>query len=139
MAAVAVGQVSWRLAGSPPDCVARQQRHDITLSRRLSRTQEDLMHDVATIRAWKDAAYRDTLGPEDAMSGRSPAGSIELEDGDLSDVAGGAPLTETSICGTTLGCVAVVTIAVSKNMSCGACDTTLWSGSCAVSSVGCCP
>jgi len=97
------------------------------------------MHDHATIRAWKDAAYRETLGAEGAAAVPSPAGSIELDDIDLGEVAGGAPLTETSICGTTLGCVTVVTIAISKNISCGACDTTLWSGSCYASSVGCCP
>ena len=94
----------------------------------------------ATIRAWKDEDFRDTLSATDPALPPSPAGTIELDDDDLGEVAGGSvPLTETSICGTTLGCVTVVTIAVSKNISCGACDQTLWSGSCAVSSIGCCP
>lgn len=98
------------------------------------------MYDHATIRAWKDPDYRETLDADSAAGVQSPAGSIELDDIDLGEVAGGAPgLTETSICGTTLGCVTVVTIAISKNISCGACDTTLWSGSCYASSVGCCP
>ena len=97
------------------------------------------MHDQATIRAWKDADYREMPDAEGVAAIQSPAGSIELDDIDLGEVAAGAPLTETSICGTTLGCVTVVTIAISKNISCGACDTTLWSGSCYASSVGCCP
>ncbi len=98
------------------------------------------MHDHATIRAWKDADYREALSAEDAVAAQSPAGTIELDDGDLGEVAGGsAPLTQTSICGTSLPCVTAVSIAVSKNISCGACDTTLWSGSCYASSVGCCP
>ena len=98
------------------------------------------MHDHTTIRAWKDADYRQMLSADDAAATRSPAGTIELDDGDLGDVAGGtAALTQTGICGTSLGCVTVVTIAISKNISCGACTSTLWSGTCYASSVGCCP
>jgi mersacidin/lichenicidin family type 2 lantibiotic len=97
------------------------------------------MHDQTTIRASKDADYRDSRSATDLALAPSPAGTIDLDDDDLGEVAGGAAITETSICGTTLGCVVVVSIAVSKNISCGSCDTTLWSGSCAVSSVGCCP
>ena len=97
------------------------------------------MHDHMTIRAWKDADYRQTLSPADPAVASSPAGTIDLDDDDLGEAAGGAVITETSICATTLGCAAVISIAVSKNISCGACDTTLWSGSCAVSSIGCCP
>jgi len=91
------------------------------------------MHDHTTIRAWKDADYRQTLPAEDAAATQSPAGTIELDDADLGDVAGGtaAGLTQTGICGTSMACVTVV--------SCGACAATLWSGTCAVSSVGCCP
>ena len=89
------------------------------------------MHDHATIRAWKDADYRRMLSADDAAAAQSPAGTIELDDLDLGDVAGGSmPITQTTICGTSLGCVTVVTIAVSKNISCGACDASLWSGSC---------
>jgi mersacidin/lichenicidin family type 2 lantibiotic len=95
-----------------------------------------------TIRAWKDERYRQTLAPEDqAALAISPVGPIDLDDADLGEVVGGemADLTQTTICGTGLGCFTVVVIAVSKNISCGACDATLWSGSCYVSSVGCCP
>lgn len=97
------------------------------------------MHDQMTIRAWKDADYRQALSAADSAVAPSPAGTIDLDDDDLGEVAAGAAITETSICATTLGCAAVISIAISKNMSCGACDTTLWSGSCAVSSIGCCP
>lgn len=97
------------------------------------------MHYNRTIRAWKDADYRETLSAANVAAAPSPAGTIDLDDDDLGEAAGSAPLTETTICGTTLGCVVVISIAVSKNISCGSCETTLWSGSCAVSSVGCCP
>ena len=98
------------------------------------------MHDHATIRAWKDADYRQMLSAEDAADAQSPAGTIELDDGDLGDVAGGtAAVTQTTICGTSLGCVTVITLALSKNISCGACTASLWSGTCYASSVGCCP
>jgi hypothetical protein len=80
------------------------------------------------------------LSVENATAPESPAGSIELDDAELGDVAGGtAALTQTGICGTTVGCLTVITIAISKNISCGACNTTLWSGTCYASSVGCCP
>jgi len=94
-----------------------------------------------TIRAWKDELFRSTLTPEEqATLPPSPTGAIELDDRDLTDVAGGeVALTETTICATGLACLTVLTIAISKNISCGACDVTLWSGSCAVSSIGCCP
>jgi mersacidin/lichenicidin family type 2 lantibiotic len=46
------------------------------------------MHDHATIRAWKDADYRQMLSAEDAAAAQSPAGTIELDDGDLGDIAG---------------------------------------------------
>lgn len=95
-----------------------------------------------TVRAWKDETFRLTLSDaEQALLPDSPAGTIELADADLGESAGGedAGLTQTTVCGTTWYCVTVATIAISKNMSCGACPTTLWSGSCAFSSVGCCP
>ena len=71
----------------------------------------------------------------------SPAGSIELTDADLGDVAGGdiEIVTQTTICVTSLACVTVATIAISRNISCGSCPETLWSGSCSFSSIGCCP
>ena len=93
-----------------------------------------------TIRAWKDEGFRLTLADADrARLPESPAGLIELDDADLGEVAGGEGITQTTVCGTSWACVTVATIAISKNMSCGACDTTLWSGTCAVSSLGCCP
>ena len=98
------------------------------------------MTDHPTIRAWKDERYRLSLSPEEqAVLPPSPAGHIELTDADLGEVAGGEDITNTGICATSLPCAAIISIAISKNWSCGACDTTLWSGSCAFSSVGCCP
>jgi mersacidin/lichenicidin family type 2 lantibiotic len=100
------------------------------------------MTDNQTIRAWKDDAYRRSLDEDDqSVVSPSPVGTIELDDADLGDVSGGAVaiVTQTTICVTSLACVTVVSIAISKNLSCGACDTTLWSGSCAFSSIGCCP
>jgi mersacidin/lichenicidin family type 2 lantibiotic len=93
-------------------------------------------------RAWKDEEYRLTLSHEEqAVLPPSPIGAIELTDEQLSDVIGGAAaaITQTTVCVTTLACVTAATYAISQNMSCGACDTTLWSGSCAFSSIGCCP
>ena len=95
-----------------------------------------------TIRAWKDESFRLTLTDADlALLPESPAGAIALADADLGEAAGGeaAGITDTSVCGTSWYCATAATIAISKNMSCGACPTTLWSGSCAVSSYGCCP
>jgi len=94
-----------------------------------------------TIRAWKDEDYRLTLDPNaQASLQESPAGSIELADTDLGAPSGGSvAITQGGICATSLPCFTVVTVAISKNISCGACDTTLWSGSCDVSSIGCCP
>ena len=97
------------------------------------------MRDDTIIRAWKDIDYRASLGAEEqAAFAPSPVGDIELSDADLGDTAGAA-VTQTTICATSWACVLTVTIAASQNMSCGACDTTLWSGTCAVSSIGCCP
>jgi hypothetical protein len=79
------------------------------------------------------------LSADDAAAAQSPAGSIELDDVDLGEVAGGSVPTQTTICGTSVACITVITIAVSKNISCGACNATLWSGTCYASSVGCCP
>lgn len=97
------------------------------------------MRDDPTIRAWKDEEFRLTPDAGRAMC-ESPAGAIELDDADLGDIAGGsAQLTQTGICGTGIACFTAITVAISKNISCGACDNTLWSGTCYVSSVGCCP
>ena len=99
------------------------------------------MQENQIIRAWKDAEFRKTLDP-DALTALppSPVGGVELADEDLGDISGGAiAVTQTTVCATTWACVTVATIAISKNISCGACDQTLWSGTCAVSSIGCCP
>lgn len=100
------------------------------------------MADLHTIRAWKDEGYRLTLDPQERVAiPPSPAGAIELSDTDLGEVVGGSQLiiTQTTVCMTSLPCFTVATIAISQNISCGACDTTLWSGTCYASSIGCCP
>lgn len=98
------------------------------------------MHNDRMIRAWRDLDFRASLDPAEQAALASPAGAIELSDADLGEAAGGEDtVTVTSICATGWACVIVATIAISNNMSCGACDTTLWSGTCAVSSIGCCP
>lgn len=99
------------------------------------------MSEERIIRAWKDSEYRLTLDERElAELPDSPVGGVELTDDQLGDAAGGnVAITQTTVCATTWACVTVATIAISKNISCGACDTTLWSGTCAVSSIGCCP
>ena len=95
-----------------------------------------------TVRAWKDDEYRLSLELADRGAVQpSPVGSIELDDTDLGRIAGGsvAIVTQTTVCVTSVACVTVATIAISRNLSCGACEHTLWSGSCGFSSVGCCP
>jgi mersacidin/lichenicidin family type 2 lantibiotic len=99
------------------------------------------MGDSHTIRAWKDIDYRASLDPGvQADLPASPVGTIELADDDLGNAAGGAlaAITMTSICATSLPCATGVIIAISNTISCGACDTTLWHGTCAASSIGCC-
>jgi len=47
------------------------------------------------VRAWKDAAYRDSLTEaERAALPPNPAGAVELSDADLGSVAGGIINTE---------------------------------------------
>jgi mersacidin/lichenicidin family type 2 lantibiotic len=97
------------------------------------------MGDHRTIRAWKDAEFRASLGDEAVALAPSPVGTIELQDEDLGDAAGGVVLfTETSICTTSLPCAGAILVTISNQISCGACNTTLWHGSCAASSIGCC-
>ena len=99
------------------------------------------MGDLTTIRAWKDLDFRASLTDSGGVTvADSPVGSIELADEDIGEVAGGAiqQITQTSICATTTGCVTSVIVAISNTLSCGACDTTLWHGSCSASSIGCC-
>src|SRR5262245_41920704 len=99
------------------------------------------MGDLTTIRAWKDLDFRASLGDASGVEvADSPVGTIELADEDLGDTAGGMiyAATQTSICATTTGCATAILVAISNTLSCGACDTTLWHGSCSASSIGCC-
>jgi mersacidin/lichenicidin family type 2 lantibiotic len=99
------------------------------------------MGDLTTIRAWKDLDFRASLEETGRTAvADSPVGTIELADEDLGDASGGAiqAVTQTSICATSTGCVTTIIIAISDTFSCGACDTTLWHGSCSASSIGCC-
>lgn len=98
------------------------------------------MGDLRTIRAWKDAEFRATLEADERVGiPESPVGSIELADDDLDPAGGAVPLlTQTTICATSMPCVILGTIAVSQTISCGTCETTLWHGTCAASSIGCC-
>jgi mersacidin/lichenicidin family type 2 lantibiotic len=98
------------------------------------------MGDHRTIRAWKDAEFRAALGDEAMGLAPSPVGAIELADEDLGDAAGGAVaiITQTTFCATSAQCATLILIGISNQISCGACDTTLWHGTCAASSIGCC-
>ena len=56
------------------------------------------------IRAWKDAAWRNTLSAaERAALPQNPAGSVEISDEDLGKVAGGRPALS-EWCPTFTGC-----------------------------------
>ncbi len=55
------------------------------------------MSKLDIVRAWKDAEYRQSLGPEErALLPEHPAGSIELADEELHQVNGGA--TRSLVC-----------------------------------------
>ncbi len=72
------------------------------------------------IRAWKDAAYRNSLSEsERALLPQNPAGLIELNDADLSGAAGGNEMFATDAAGT-FGC----------------CPT--YAGTCELGTRGCC-
>jgi mersacidin/lichenicidin family type 2 lantibiotic len=79
------------------------------------------------IRAWKDAAYRNSLSEtERAALPPNPAGGIEISDADLGKVAGGAP--------NTLNCSLICTVnPVACTALCSAKHTTI----CATASVIC--
>ena len=98
------------------------------------------MGNQQTIRAWKDLDFRASLDPNEGTGlPSSPVGTIELDDADLGDPSGGMiPITQTSICATSLGCAATITIAISNQISCGGCEESMWHGTCGFSSVGCC-
>ena len=90
------------------------------------------------IRAWKDEEYRRSLSDADrSMLPENPAGLIELSDEDLGGVDGGTDEFELEAFGTT---TITTTIGVTYVMSCTpACSQTMWRGTCAIASVGCCP
>lgn len=96
--------------------------------------------DHRTIRAWKDADFRASLDPnEDGAPAPSPVGGIELDDADLGDVAGGAiAITVGGFCQTSLGCFTAAATIISNQISCGACNSSMWHGTCGFSSIGCC-
>jgi mersacidin/lichenicidin family type 2 lantibiotic len=98
------------------------------------------MGDHRTIRAWKDVEFRESLDDGEAGVAPSPVGTIELADEDIGDAAGGEmeAITSTTICTTSLPCATAVLVTISNGISCGACDTTLWHGTCYASSIGCC-
>lgn len=98
------------------------------------------MGNERTIRAWKDLDFRASLDPnEGAGLPSSPVGTIELDDTDLGDPPGGSvPITQTSICATSLPCAGAILVTVSNQISCGTCEESLWHGTCGFSSVGCC-
>jgi mersacidin/lichenicidin family type 2 lantibiotic len=80
------------------------------------------------VKAWKDPSYREVLSAVDlAQLPANPAGAIELDDSQLSDVAGAT----TWYCFT----VSVVTAGVSCFPACG---STVWDGTCNVATYGCC-
>jgi mersacidin/lichenicidin family type 2 lantibiotic len=95
------------------------------------------------IRAWKDEEYRTRLNHRQrSMLPDNPAGLIELSEDELGGVAGGtddeAELLATPITtiATSIPCVALGTVALSCFPACG---STVWKGTCALVSVGCCP
>jgi mersacidin/lichenicidin family type 2 lantibiotic len=65
------------------------------------------MNALEIIRAWKDAAFRASLSPDQlAALPPNPAGMVELSESDLDGVVGGAKRTSTapgSGCGTGTG------------------------------------
>jgi len=57
------------------------------------------MSNLDVIRAWKDEAYRLSLSEvERARLPENPTGTIELDEADLSQVAGGTVVTLDTIC-----------------------------------------
>jgi mersacidin/lichenicidin family type 2 lantibiotic len=79
------------------------------------------MNNKSTIRAWKDAEYRDSLSAAERNElMENPAGLVELGDSELEMVAGNAAATR-------------------PVLSFGCCDATLTVGSCRVLTLGCCP
>ena len=93
------------------------------------------------IRAWKDAEYRSSLNHRQrSMLPNNPAGLIELSEEELGGVAGGTDDQEMALpiwtIATSIPCVALGTVALSCFPGCG---SSMWKGTCALVSVGCCP
>ncbi len=94
------------------------------------------MTESTVVRAWKDPFFREGLsGEESAGLPDNPVGQVELPGELLDQVAGrqyaGPPL---STIWTSVPCLG----AVSHTLSCLGCESTLWHGTCAASSIGCC-
>ncbi|MEU7137048.1 mersacidin/lichenicidin family type 2 lantibiotic [Streptomyces sp. NPDC046261] len=87
-------------------------------------------------RAWKDAAYRESLTAEErAALPANPAGVVELDDQDLMELSGGTTGTL---------CVTVTLVTVSQcatsHFGCATVNKTVCNGTCAVGGTkGCCP
>ena len=88
------------------------------------------------IRAWKDEEFRRKLGSRQrSLLPENPAGIIELSDDELT-LANGGTEDEAAI-GTTV--TIPITVTVTAALSCWpACGATVWKGTCAVASYGCC-
>ncbi len=86
------------------------------------------MSNVDVIRAWKDEEYRNSLSDEQrALLPDNPAGLVELDDSELAGIEGG----------TSLPCISAIT-AVTKLLTCSFNCNTVFNGTCAGWSVGCC-
>ncbi len=98
------------------------------------------MAKVDVIRAWKDELYRASLSKEErAQLPEHPAGIIELGDGEMNGIVGGATeliftlgccsglTTDWEACAVVVGTIAIVTCVASALLECeftiGACNT----------------
>ena len=89
------------------------------------------------IRAWKDEDYRLSLTSEErGLLPENPAGIIELSEDELGSANGGTDEGTGIVLPTTIP----ISLGVTAALSCfPACNATVWKGTCAVASVGCCP
>ncbi|MEU5052266.1 mersacidin/lichenicidin family type 2 lantibiotic [Streptomyces sp. NPDC021096] len=83
-------------------------------------------------RAWKDAAYRESLTAEErAALPANPAGVVELDDQDLMELGGGT---------TGLPCAVTISICATSAYGCMTVNKTVCNGTCASGGTsGCCP
>lgn len=87
------------------------------------------------IRAWKDEDYRLGLNSrERALMPENPAGIIELSEDDLKLANGGTD----EYAGTTTTIIPITVVCTSALSCWPACSETMWKGTCAIASVGCC-